>query len=69
VNVGVTVGIGIDVNFPDNETVKEVSEVLLVTVERVGEAELERVILDDTVELGLCVEVLVNWIEEETVAV
>ena len=68
-NVGVTVGIGIDVNFPDNETVKEVSEVLLVTVERVGEAELERVILDDTVELGLCVEVLVNWIEEETVAV
>jgi hypothetical protein len=44
---------GIDVNFADDETVKEASNVSLITVESVGEAELERVILDEPHELAV----------------
>lgn len=68
-NLGVVVGIGIDVNFPDDEYVKEVSEDIVVTPERVGEAELDRVILDDTDELAEWLGVFVNWIDPDTVAV
>lgn len=47
-------------NCPDEDTVKEVSEVLVVRVEKVGEAELDRVILDDTDELAEALGVFVN---------
>ena len=69
VNVGVTVRIGIDVNFALDECVKELYGVNVNLDESVGEAELDRVILDDTDELAEALGVFVNWIVRDAVAV
>ena len=53
-------GTGIDVNSPVDETVNEVSAVCVAVCETVGEAEFDRVILDDTLELAVSVGVFVN---------
>jgi hypothetical protein len=60
VKEGVTVGTGIAVNFVVGEPVSEIYAVCVAVCETVDEAEFDRVILDDTLELAVSVTVFVN---------
>ena len=69
VNVGVTVGTGIDVNFADDVNVAELHAEIIEVLECVGVDESDRVPLDDAEDVGVWVCVLETCIEEVTVAV
>lgn len=56
-------------DFPDDVNVAELHAVILEVLECVGEGESERVNLDETVDVGVCVCVLETCIDDETVAV
>jgi len=69
VYVGVTVGMGIDVNFPDDVIVAELHSEYLAVFETVDEVDDEPVTLDETDDVDVCVCVLETCIEDVTVAV
>jgi hypothetical protein len=53
VNVGVTVGTGIDVNFPDDVNVAELHAEVIEVLECVDEGESDLVNLDDSDDVGV----------------
>lgn len=62
-------GTGIDVNFPDDDTVREFHTEYVAVTDEVAEIDDDRVVLDEAVELPVLVFVLEPLIEAETVAV
>jgi len=69
VNVGVTVGMGIDVNFPDDVNVAELHDEIIAVLEAVAEIDADLVTIDDADDVAVCVCVLETCIEDVTVAV
>ena len=68
-NVGVTVGMGIDVNCPDDDTVVESHREYLAVTEADDVMEDDLVSIDDTEDVAVCVCVFETCIEDVSVTV